>query len=101
MVQTGADDHSARLRRIGFRSWHRGIREMDLILGHFADSTLESLNKQELDQYEALLEAEDTSLYNWITGREPVPAEHDTPLLGRIRTFNHLKGTLWADRGEG
>jgi len=100
MAESSAEDHRARLRRMGFRSWHRGIREMDLILGHFADSTLESLSFQELDQYEALLEAEDTSLYNWITGRETVPMEHDTPLLARIRTFNHLKGTLWADRSE-
>ncbi|MBX3495727.1 MAG: succinate dehydrogenase assembly factor 2 [Parvibaculum sp.] len=101
MAETSAEEHRARLRRIGFRSWHRGIREMDLILGHFSDNMLESLSFPELDQYEALLEAEDTSLYNWITGREPVPAEHDTPLLARIRTFNHMKGTLWVNRSEG
>lgn len=100
MTETDGEEYRARLRRIGFRSWHRGIREMDLILGHFADSTLESLSFQELDQYETLLEAEDTSLYNWITGREAVPAQYDTPLLARIRTFNHLKGTVWADRSE-
>ncbi|PKQ04708.1 MAG: succinate dehydrogenase assembly factor 2 [Alphaproteobacteria bacterium HGW-Alphaproteobacteria-11] len=101
MAETSAEEHCARLRRIGFRSWHRGIREMDLILGHFSDNMLESLSFTELDQYEALLEAEDTSLYSWITGRERAPAEHDTPLLARIRTFNHMKGTLWANRSEG
>ena len=101
MAETSAEEHRARLRRIGFRSWHRGIREMDLILGHFSDNMLESLSFPELDQYAALLEAEDTSLYNWITGRERVPAEHDTPLLARIRTFNPMKGTLWVNRSEG
>lgn len=68
---------------------------MDLILGHFADTLLEGLTPDELDQYEALIEAEDTSLYNWITGREVTPTEFDTDLLTRIRTFNHLEGTLW------
>ncbi|ABS64687.1 protein of unknown function DUF339 [Parvibaculum lavamentivorans DS-1] len=84
-----------RLRRLKFRSWHRGIKEMDLILGHFADSALESLTDSELDQYEALIEVEDTVLYNWVTGRENVAPEHDTGLLTRIRTFNHMKGPLW------
>ncbi len=88
-------DRDVRLRRLKFRSWHRGIKEMDLILGHFADSTLESLTDSELDQYEELIAVEDTTLYNWVTGRENVAPEHDTGLLARIRTFNHMKGPLW------
>lgn len=88
-------DSDTRLRRLKFRSWHRGIKEMDLILGHFADEILPTLTPGEIDQYEALIEIEDTSLYNWVTGREETPAEHDTALFARIRTFNHLEGTLW------
>jgi len=95
MADTSLPDHDARLRRLKFRSWHRGIKEMDLILGHFADTILPDLTMAEIDQYEALIEIEDTSLYNWVTGREKTPDEHDTPLLARIRTFNHLEGTLW------
>jgi antitoxin CptB len=91
-------DHDARLRRLKFRSWHRGIKEMDLILGHFADEIVPTLSPAEIDQYEALIEIEDTSLYNWVTGREPTPVEYDTPLLARIRTFNHLEGTLWQPK---
>ncbi|MGB3811031.1 MAG: succinate dehydrogenase assembly factor 2 [Parvibaculum sp.] len=88
-------DHDARLRRLKFRSWHRGIKEMDLILGHFADVVVPTLTPAEIDKYEELIEVEDTSLYNWVTGREKTPPEFDTPLLDRIRTFNHLEGTLW------
>lgn len=92
-------EHAIRIRRLKFRSWHRGIKEMDLILGHFADEIMETLSPAELDEYETLIEVEDTSLYNWITGREPMPAQHDTALMARIRTFNHLEGTLWPRKG--
>lgn len=99
MTDTTPLDLAARIRRLKFRSWHRGIKEMDLILGYFADTVLETLSPAELDQYETLIEAEDTSLYNWVTGREATPAEFDTELLTRIRTFNHLEGTLWPRKG--
>jgi antitoxin CptB len=92
-------EHAIRIRRLKFRSWHRGIKEMDLILGHFADEIMDTLSPAELDEYETLIEVEDTSLYNWITGREPMPAQHDTALMARIRTFNHLEGTLWPRKG--
>lgn len=95
MPDSHEPDHDARLRRLKFRSWHRGLREMDLILGHFADNSLESLSNSELDQYEELIGSEDTALYNWLTGREKVPPEHDTAVFARIRTFNHMKGPLW------
>ncbi|MDR3500079.1 MAG: succinate dehydrogenase assembly factor 2 [Parvibaculum sp.] len=95
MTDDTPSDRDIRLRRLKFRSWHRGIKEMDLILGHFADGVMAELSPGDLDQYEALIELEDTTLYNWITGREPTPAEHDTPVLARIRSFNHLEAVLW------
>ena len=88
-------DHDIRLRRLKFRSWHRGIKEMDLILGHFADEILGSLPLEQIDQYESLIEIGDTTLYNWVTGREKPEPEHDTPVFARICEFHHLKGTLW------
>lgn len=87
-------ERDIRLRKLKFRSWHRGIKEMDLILGHFADTTLASLSDAELNVYEELIAAEDTPLYNWLTGRENVPPEYDHALFARIRTFNHMKGPL-------
>ena len=98
MTGDGGSERDIRLRKLKFRSWHRGIKEMDLILGHFADSSLESLSDSELDTYEELIGAEDTALYNWLTGRENVPSEHDTELFARIRTFNHMKGPLWQQQ---
>lgn len=58
-----------RLRRLKMRSWRRGMKEMDLILGHFADGPLAGLTASELDDYEAVLNENDQDLYRWITGR--------------------------------
>lgn len=73
-----------RRRKLLFRSWHRGIREMDLILGGFADTGIATLTDAELDQYEHLLELQDADLLAWVTGTQPVPAALDTPLLKKI-----------------
>jgi antitoxin CptB len=67
--------------RLRFRSWHRGTREMDLLLGHFADAHIHALSVEYVTQYEAVLEIGDPDLYNWIAGREPVPAEHNSAVM--------------------
>lgn len=74
----GAANETAenRLKRLKIRSWRRGIKEMDLILGPFADKGMRQLTTAELDRYEALLGENDQDLYTWFSGREPVPAEH-------------------------
>lgn len=60
---------------------------MDLVLGGFADAHIASLTDAELDTYEGLLNVNDITLLNWITGAEPIPAEYDTELFARIREF--------------
>jgi antitoxin CptB len=73
----------ARRRKLLFRSWHRGIREMDLILGGFADHAIGALNDAELDRYERLLEVQDADLLSWATGETPAPEVH-SDLLKKI-----------------
>jgi len=73
----------ARRRKLLFRSWHRGIREMDLVLGGFADAEIHGLNEAELDQYERLLEIQDGDLLSWVTGETPAPEAHSA-LLKKI-----------------
>lgn len=73
-----------RRRRAIFRSWHRGMREADLIMGGFADAHMMSLNADELDQYEALLDVPDADLLRWVTGELPTPAAFNSPLFARI-----------------
>ncbi len=79
---------SARQRRILFRSWHRGMREMDLILGRFADAEIASLGSSELDDYERLLEAQDRDVFSWLTFEAETPRSYDTPVLRKIRAFH-------------
>ena len=67
------DDQTLR-KRLLFRSWHRGTREIDLILGRFAERHLAAMDRARLDGYEQLLQNTDPDIYNWLTGREPPPA---------------------------
>jgi antitoxin CptB len=76
-----------RRKKLQFRAWRRGFREIDLILGGFADRKLESLDEAALDAFEALLDAPDQEVYEWITEQAQPPAQHDTPTLARIRAF--------------
>lgn len=81
----GLDD---RRRRLLFRSWHRGTREADLVMGRFADVHIDGFSDAELDQYEHLLDAIETDLLAWMTGVVAVPTEHDTPMFRRVRDFH-------------
>jgi antitoxin CptB len=74
-----------RRKRARFRSWHRGMREMDLILGPFADRELGALTLPELEQYENLLDIPDAELLGWVTGARTAPPAWAESLLDRIK----------------
>lgn len=85
-------DLDPRRRKALFRAWHRGMREMDLVLGGFADRHIAALSEGELSAFEAILEIGDRDLNQWIMGEAAVPADHDTPMLRRLLEFrNSLK----------
>jgi antitoxin CptB len=73
-----------RRRRLRFRAWHRGSRELDLLLGRFADTALAGMTASELDAFERLIETPDPDLFSYITGRAVPPPELDAALLRRI-----------------
>lgn len=77
-----------RRRRILFRAWHRGMREMDLIMGRFAEERLNGMDADDLDRFEALIEVPDRDLLAWLTGREPVPSNYDTAVFAALRAFH-------------
>ncbi len=83
MLSSAALDE--RRRRILFRAWRRGMREMDLVMGQFADVNLPTMSEAELDEFERLMEAPDPQVLSWITGEAPTPPEYDTPLFARLR----------------
>ena len=82
------DDSLAELRRkLGFRAWHRGTREADLLIGSFADAHLAGFGADELAQFERLLTENDPDIYDWMTGRLPVPPAHDNRITALLRQF--------------
>ena len=86
---TGSDLSSAgldaRRRRILFRAWRRGMREMDLLMGSFADAELRVMSEADLGEFEGLLDAPDPQVLAWLTGEEPTPPNVETTLFARLR----------------
>jgi len=87
MSDETAEPLDRRRKKLRFRAWRRGFREIDLILGGFADRKLDVLDGAGLDAFEALLNANDQDVYEWITEIAPPPSDHDTPTLALIRAF--------------
>lgn len=81
-----ADDH--RLKKLRFRAWRRGFREIDLILGRFADQYGPAFTAADFEAFEALLEEEDQDVYAWIIGQAQTPPAFRTPLMIRLQAFS-------------
>lgn len=76
----------ARLKRLRMRSWRRGTKEMDMVLGPYADANLAQMDEATLTLYDALLEEYDPDLYLWVSGARPCPPEY-LDLLAVIAAF--------------
>lgn len=81
----------ARLKRLRLRSWRRGTREMDLILGAFAEARLGRLDEAALARYDELLAESDHDLYQWVSGAAPAPARF-AALIGQIASAARAAG---------
>ena len=77
-----------RRRRILFRAWHRGTREMALLMGRFADAELGALPESDLDDLELLMEAPDRDVFSWLSGEFDTPGNYDTPVFRKVRAFH-------------
>jgi len=73
-----------RRRRILFRAWRRGMREMDLVMGRFADAYLMTMSESELGEFERLLDLPDSLVLAWLTESAQIPSEFDTPLFAKL-----------------
>ncbi|HZQ13283.1 MAG TPA: succinate dehydrogenase assembly factor 2 [Pseudolabrys sp.] len=88
MSELSSQNLDARRRRLLVRCWRRGMREMDLVLGRFADAELVSLSETELGEVERWLDIPDQQLFAWVNGAEPPPADIDSALFRRLRAFH-------------
>jgi antitoxin CptB len=89
--KAAGEELSMRLRRLRYRAWHRGTREMDLMLGPYADARLDTMAPADLDRFEALLEEADTDLLDWLMGARPAPADADHQFLADLLAFKTAK----------
>ncbi len=74
-------------RRLRYRAWHRGTRELDLLFGPYADAHAEAMNRAGLEALETLMDEEDTDLQAWLMGHETPPEGVDRDLLARVKSF--------------
>jgi antitoxin CptB len=100
MTERSSEGLDARRRRLLFRAWRRGVREMDLIVGRFADAHIDTLDAAGLDDFERLIEAPNAELYAWVIGAEHVPANYDTAVLAQLRTFHLHASKTRAEEGR-
>lgn len=81
------EETNIKRKRLRYRSWHRGTKELDLLLGRFAEQHLEGFSDAEIDLYEAILESDEHDIYGWISGRQPVPEALDNHVMAAILAF--------------
>lgn len=89
MNEAASETREHRLKRLQMRSWRRGTKEMDMILGPYSDAEIAKLSSDALDAYESLLSENDQDLYQWVSGQVPMPSEH-TEILERIRLYHRI-----------
>jgi antitoxin CptB len=88
MPETAPENNiSITRKRLIFRSWHRGTREIDLLLGKFADAHIPAMEAEALALYDRFLNNSDPDIYNWITGQEPVPPAEDNAVARQLVNF--------------
>ena len=94
MSELSSEGLDARRRRLLFRCRHRGIREMDFVLGRFADAQLTGLSEAELAELERWLDVPDQQMFAWVNRSEVVPPAFDTTLFRRLCDFHRCGGAL-------
>jgi len=88
MTERSSEGLDVRRRKLLFRAWRRGVREMDLIVGRFADAHIDTLDEAALDDFERLIEAPNAELYAWVIGAGNIPADYDTTVLAKLKAFH-------------
>lgn len=76
-----------RRKQLVYRANHRGIKEMDIVLGGFATAHMAHLTEDEVDAFEALTAHPDRDLLMWFTGEVPAPKEIASPMFDRVLAY--------------
>lgn len=95
-LPTDRNDIEIAQKRLRYRSWHRGTKELDFILGHYIDAHIAGFDMVQLARFEQLFSHEETDLQQWLMGQKPMPPSPEGELLAEIRRF-HLKTLAQSD----
>ena len=83
-------DRETRLKRLRFRSWHRGTKEADLLIGGFFDARSAEWNDAEITLFEELLEEQDVDIMAWALGTQPIPPQYQSPMMDAMRKLDFV-----------
>ena len=75
-------------KKLSIRSWRRGTKELDLILGQFSQENLINFEMSELELYEQFLSNDDHLIYNWLFEKEDSPRIYKN-LVKQIKKSMH------------
>ncbi len=89
-ISTEQRSFEARLARAKFRSWHRGTREADYMIGGFFDRYSADWGEAELAWFEALLDEDDVDVMAWALGSQPAPEHLAGDLLGAMQRLDYV-----------
>lgn len=87
MSGISSDGLEPRRKKALFRAWHRGTKEMDFVMGRFADAHIADMSAEDLIDFEHLLDVSDRELFAWVVGTEPVDPLHDKPVWRAMKAF--------------
>lgn len=79
-------------KRLTFRAWHRGTREMDLLMGSFAEKYINDFDRTDLAFFEEILMNNDPDVYDWINGRKKAPADLSSKVLDLLLAHRFVEG---------
>ena len=82
-----AEDLEVRRKRLRYHSWHRGTKELDLVLGQFSEKYLPTMSENDIDLFEAIINENEHDIYAWLAGREPAPEQHKNHIMNMILNF--------------
>ena len=88
------DNLEQRRKRLAFRARHRGMKELDLLIGSFAERHLAAFSPDQLDRFEALLDLPEPLMYGWLVGGEAPPDDLDNDVLTLLLNFKYLPQRL-------
>ncbi|MFD1788931.1 succinate dehydrogenase assembly factor 2 [Sphingomonas floccifaciens] len=83
-------EREIRLKRLRFRSWHRGTKEADLMVGGFFEAHAARWSDEDIAWFEAFLEEHDVDIMAWAMGAAAVPARLQGRMMDDLKTLTYV-----------